>query len=528
MTRRIMGTQRKADAGWTSQFAWMVVAINVGGNLVGFFLVQLLIAYAQPFEHWQGFAGPSLKANLAILAVLVPSAMYFLIVLARPVDSALRKIYAQKTVDWRSLQLARRRVINMPFYAAAMNLAAWIVPALLFPFLFQLHTVKSPWTVAIYVIYGFSNAAMITLLVFVLLEHACRKTVIPVLFPDGRLRDQKGTLWLSIRKQLMIMYLAICLIPMFQVALMISSRAGWTFDGAEACEALRSLGTFSWILFAFTAMYGLWLAVLFSRNLSQPAEEIMAVTQRVKEGDYDARVHVVSNDEIGVLGDRVNEMAIGLKEREEIREVFNLVTSPEIGREILSMKPFEGGEVRRVTLLFADLRGFTSLAERLPPRDVLKAINSYFSAMTDAIVRHNGVVLQYVGDEIEAVFGAPLDNVLHADKAVDAALAMRAALETLNGQREAEGHEPLRHGIGIHTGSALAGIVGGQYKISYALVDDTVNIASRIQDLTKEMGADILLSGETYCALTVSRNVSPPVEVAVKGKVNTLDVYRLW
>jgi len=505
----------------------MVVAINVGGNLVGFFIVQLLIAYAQPFENWQGVARPSLEANFGILAVLVPSAVYFLIALSVPVDSVLRRMGAKEPIDRPYLELARRRVINMPFYAATMNLVAWVVPALLFPFLFQLHADKSEWTVTIYVIYGFSNASMITLLVFVLLEYACRRTVIPVIFPEGRLREQKGTFWLSIRKRFMIMYAAICLIPMFQVALMTSARSAWTLAGSDACEALKSLGAFSWILFAFSAMYGLWLVILFSRNLSQPTEDIMAITRRVKEGDYEARVMVVSNDEIGFLGDRVNEMAIGLKEREEIREVFNLVTSPEIGREILSMKPFEGGEVRRVTLLFADLRGFTSLAERLPPRDVLKAINNYFSAMTAAIVMHNGVVLQYVGDEIEAVFGAPLDNPLHADRAVDASLAMRASLQRLNEEREAEGEEPLQHGIGIHTGSALAGIVGSQYKISYALVGDTVNIASRIQDLTKEMGADILLSGETYRALTICRKVSNPVEVTVKGKVNTLDVYRL-
>ncbi len=506
----------------------MVVIINVGGNLVGFFLVQLLIEYAQPFENWQSIARPSLEANLAILAVLVPAAVYFLVTLARPVDSVLSRLGRKEAINQRLLELARRRVINIPFYAAAMNLVAWIVPALIFPFLFGLHADKSCWTLAIYVIYGFSNATMITLLVFVLLEHACRKTVIPLIFPDGRLRDQKKTFWLSIRKRLMVMYVAICFIPMFQVALMTSSRYAWIRDGFHAHEALESLGSFSWILFTFSAIYGLWLATLFSKNLSQPTENIMSITQRIKEGDYDARVTVVSNDEIGFLGDRVNEMAVGLKEREEIREVFNLVTSPEIGREILSMKPFEGGEVRRVTLLFADLRGFTSLAERLPPRDVLKAINSYFSAMTTAIVMHNGIVLQYVGDEIEAVFGAPLDNPLHADRAVDAALEMRAALQRLNEKRASEGEEPLSHGIGIHTGSALAGIVGSQYKISYALVGDTVNVASRIQDLTKEMGADILMSGETFRALTISRNVSSPVEVNVKGKTNALDVYRLW
>jgi class 3 adenylate cyclase len=325
----------------------------------------------------------------------------------------------------------------------------------------------------------------------------------------------------------MIMYGAICLIPMFQTALMINANASLAWTSMNPWDALKNLGSFAVILFGFTAVYGFWLASLFSRNLAEPTREIMDVAEKIRSGNYDSQARVVTNDEIGFLGDRVNEMARGLVERERIREVFNLFTSPEIAREILSDRTAGMGETRVVTLLFSDLRGFTRMAEQLPPEEVVKSINRYFSEMSAAIIEHGGIVLQYVGDEIEAVFGAPMDDPAHADKAVAAALEMRFRLAALNEERSLSGQEPLQHGIGVHTGKALAGLVGSKYKISYAMVGDTVNIASRIQEINKDLNSDIVISEQTYRSLKVPREVSSPFTVSVKGKTNVLNVYQL-
>jgi class 3 adenylate cyclase len=167
------------------------------------------------------------------------------------------------------------------------------------------------------------------------------------------------------------------------------------------------------------------------------------------------------------------------------------------------------------------------MAEQLPPEEVVKSINRYFSEMSAAIIEHGGIVLQYVGDEIEAVFGAPMDDPAHADKAVAAALEMRFRLAALNEERSLSGQEPLQHGIGVHTGKALAGLVGSKYKISYAMVGDTVNIASRIQEINKDLNSDIVISEQTYRSLKVPREVSSPFTVSVKGKTNVLNVYQL-
>jgi class 3 adenylate cyclase len=178
-------------------------------------------------------------------------------------------------------------------------------------------------------------------------------------------------------------------------------------------------------------------------------------------------------------------------------------------------------------MLFADLRDFTPWVEATEPRQVVRDLNEYFTEMDQAIRAHGGLVLQFIGDEIEAVFGAPIASRDHAARAVHAAIEMRRRLQTWNARREAAGRPPLRNGIGIHTGTVLAGNIGGADRLSYALVGDPVNLASRIQGLTKDFKADILISDATRSRLdgTVAAEELPAVRV--KGRVEEVNVYRV-
>jgi len=147
--------------------------------------------------------------------------------------------------------------------------------------------------------------------------------------------------------------------------------------------------------------------------------------------------------------------------------------------------------------------------------------------MAEAIRDHQGLVLQYIGDEIEAVFGAPVAHEGHAKLAVGAALDMRRRLAAWNARREATGKPRFRHGIGIHTGTVLAGSIGGAERLSYALVGDPVNLASRIQNLTKEFKVDILISDATRRRLDGSVPVEELPAVHVKGRVEDVTVYKV-
>ena len=187
-------------------------------------------------------------------------------------------------------------------------------------------------------------------------------------------------------------------------------------------------------------------------------------------------------------------MVTGLKEKDFCELSFGKYVTPEISDKILKGEISLEGELSEVTILFCDLRGYTSFVERKDPKDVVRFLNAYFTEMHSVIRRYNGIVLQYIGDEIEAVFGAPINEPNHPEMAILSALEMRKHLEDLNRKREEAGEDPVRHGIGIHTGVVLAGSVGSPKRLVYAMVGDTVNLASRIQNLNKKFGTDILIS----------------------------------
>ncbi|MFO7600372.1 MAG: adenylate/guanylate cyclase domain-containing protein [Candidatus Desulfacyla sp.] len=199
---------------------------------------------------------------------------------------------------------------------------------------------------------------------------------------------------------------------------------------------------------------------------------------------------------------------------------------PEVSQKVLKGEISLEGELKDVTILFCDLRGYTTFAEGRDPKEVVGFLNEYFTQMEQAIRAHQGIVLQYIGDEIEAVFGAPLDVPRHGGKAVFAALEMRARLEALNKKREAEGRGYVAHGIGIHTGRVFAGSVGSQDRLSYAMVGDPVNTASRIQSLNKTFGTDILISGVTKELLPANRfHLASRGRTSLRGRSEAIEVY---
>lgn len=208
----------------------------------------------------------------------------------------------------------------------------------------------------------------------------------------------------------------------------------------------------------------------------------------------------------------------------EVKEVFGRHVSRRVRDAIIRGRIPTDGETREVSCLFADLRDFTPLTESSPPQEVVAVINAYFQAMSREIRANRGLVLQYVGDEIYAVFGAPDTLEDHARWAVRAARAMSRRLRDLNRELAARGRPTLKHGIGVHSGKVLAGYVGGGDRVSYALVGDTVNLASRLQGLNKELGTEIIISGKTAELAPEEAAYRALPTVPIKGKTEPVSI----
>lgn len=215
------------------------------------------------------------------------------------------------------------------------------------------------------------------------------------------------------------------------------------------------------------------------------------------------------------------------KERDFLNETFGRYVSPEVRDEILAGRVSLKGELKAVTVLFADLRDFTRLVEEIPPRDVVRIVNTYFEAMSATITSHHGQVIQFIGDEIEAVFGAPMALANHQQCAVDAALEMRTRLSRVNLDLARQGYPALRHGIGLHTGNVVAANIGSSQRLSYALVGETVNTASRIQELNKTYGTDILFSSTVKQGIDRRMPTHPLAPVSVKGVREALHLFSI-
>lgn len=216
------------------------------------------------------------------------------------------------------------------------------------------------------------------------------------------------------------------------------------------------------------------------------------------------------------------------RETARVREVFGKCVDPVLRDRLLETPDLVlAGERRLVTVLFSDVRGFTSLSERLPPEEVLAVLNDYFGRVTPVFLAHGGVFDKYIGDAFMGFFGAPLDQPDHPTRAVRAALAMLDEHARWKAGREAAGLPAFEVGFGINTGPAVAGAIGSEAsRVNYSVLGDAVNVAARLESLTKEKQARLLVSGETFRALEGIPGEDLG-EVPVKGRREPVRVFRL-
>ncbi len=300
--------------------------------------------------------------------------------------------------------------------------------------------------------------------------------------------------------------------------------------GTERIRLTTSAIQFVLILIAILGIFiGILGAFFISHYLTNPIKELVKGTEEIGKGNFDLMIKAKSNDEIGDLTNAFNKMAKSLKEKEQIKDAFRRYVSHQVAEEIFKnpgkyLETLKGVR-KKVTILFADIRGFTPLAEKLPAEEVVFLLNQVLSTMTDAVFRWEGTIDKFIGDCIMAIFGAPISHIDDTRRAINAAIDIQQAIAKLNSKLVKEGKGPIRIGIGINTGEAVVGNIGAKDRLDYTVIGDAVNLASRLEGVAKE--GEIVVSESVFQEANDSFKFSEPMLVKIKGKETPVKIYQV-
>lgn len=332
--------------------------------------------------------------------------------------------------------------------------------------------------------------------------------------------SRRVSLFLTIT--LLVVILANALSAYSYMSLNIVSQSSGTQNINEILKNAYIIET----LFTLGIVVSLTLRLIhsYSLNLQHLFDIQVDALQHIQDGKLDSYVPVLSRDEFGVMAQKTNRVIDELREKDKIQKTLESIVSPDIMQKLMKSDSelLKQGEQKHIVVFFCDLRKFTSYAEKNTPEDVIFFLNTYFSKIVDIVTEHKGIVNKFMGDAILAVF--PLDDESATiDDAVDTAwdIVMHSqAIRLPDGDR-------FNIGIGIHTGYATAGTIGSHARFEYTFIGDTVNIASRLDGLSKRLGYSIIISAETYTNLnsvTKERFIDLG-EQKIRGREIPLHVY---
>ncbi|OGH58066.1 MAG: hypothetical protein A3G34_05880 [Candidatus Lindowbacteria bacterium RIFCSPLOWO2_12_FULL_62_27] len=291
-------------------------------------------------------------------------------------------------------------------------------------------------------------------------------------------------------------------------------------------ESLQPIKNGITLAAAVGLLFSIVVSYLIARGQTRPIRALVQGTKAVEACDFKHRIRVVQRfpDELGDLAASFNEMIADLEEKEKMQSVLHMGLGKEIAEAMLKSGAL-GGEERKVTMLFSDLRGFTALSEKLTPHQVITMLNEYMTRMAICIDEEGGVVDKFVGDEIMALFGAPVAHADDAERAVRAGVKKREALKKFNEERAGRGEFEIRMGIGINTGRVVAGNMGSDNRRNYTVIGAACNLASRL--CANAAASQILVSESTYQEIKdifPSKKLDP---IRVKNVAEPVQIYEV-
>lgn len=298
-------------------------------------------------------------------------------------------------------------------------------------------------------------------------------------------------------------------------------------EEARTFESVNAIQRRNWLLLVAAIAIAVATVYFYSKTIIVPVRALARGAVAIQNGKFDLDLKATTRDELGMLTSSFVQMGKGLAEREKLKDTFGKFVNKEIAEKVLKGDLKLGGERRRGTIFFSDIRSFTSISENLEPEQVVEFLNQYMSLMVGIINRTHGNVDKFIGDAIMAVWGIPVSYGNDAINALDAALDMRKALLEFNRDRGGPGKPIIRIGCGLNTGNVLAGQIGSNERMEYTVIGDAVNLASRIESLNKPMGTDILVSADTWEQTKDVFHFEKMLPIMVKGKAEPQATYAL-
>ena len=423
------------------------------------------------------------------------------------------------------------RYLNLPIHMAGVSLIGWLVSGLVFTFMppafHLLHLGDARLALRLLIGMYLVGAPTTVAFIYFVLEWKTRKRVVG-LFPEETLMSVPRSFQANVLLKMLVGSFMIGAIPLCVVSFVTLDQLGQIQANPSHVEVfIAQMPRVLFFILCLAIVTVGSLSFLMSRSVSEPLRRTRDAMQKIRAGDLNVGIPVVSNDEIGALAAGFNRMAEGLRERDFIRETFGSYVSQEVAAEILTSPTGVrlAGELRDMSILVSDLRGFTLLSTTIEPHIVLKIINGYLETMTDVIVRHDGTIDEIMGDGILVFFGAPRELAHHQRRAVECALSMQSALQQLNEEHKSQGLPRLEMGIGINCGELVVGSIGSEKRRKYGAMGSPINVAYRVEAQTA--GGEILVTPAVRERLDGSLIVASQREASLKGIEKPVTLYHV-